>query len=485
MTSMLPTTELALSRRFAVEQADSRAPSLVGAVVRGNEILWTGARGRVDGQRPTVDTQYRIGSITKSFVAVLVMRLRDEGRLDLNDPLDKHVPGTSIGHLTVAQLLAHTGGLTSESPGLWWERAEGSDWQALSASLADGALKHRAGARFHYSNTGYGVLGELVARLRGMSWLAALAAEVLDPLGMTRTTPEPRAPHALGWAVHPYADVLLHEPTPDSGAMAPAGQLWSTVTDLARWTRFVGGDTGDVLHPDTVAEMREPAHVDDADTWTSGYGLGLQVIRDSGRRLAGHGGSMPGFLACVIIDPRTTTGALTMTNSTSGVAIMSLAIEALKLVDDYEPALPAEWLPMSNADPALLALTGAWYWGVTPYKLYLMGGGWLNLKPVAGTGRTSRFRPVRQDTWVGLDGYYAGETLRLLRRPDGSPSHFDLATFIFTRTPYDPSVPIPGGVDPAGWESGERLGGGEPSGAHGRVDAGQGADHNGDADPAE
>jgi CubicO group peptidase (beta-lactamase class C family) len=454
---MLPTTEMALQRRVAVEQADSRAPSLVAAVVRGDGVLWSGGRGRVDGARPTEDTQYRIGSITKTFVAVLVMRLRDEGKLDLNDPLDKHVPGTSLGHLTVAQLLAHTGGLTSESPGDWWERAEGSDWHALSSSLADGALKHRAGARFHYSNVGFGVLGELVARLRGVSWIEALAAEVLDPLEMTRTTPSPRPPHALGWAVHPYADVLLHEPTPDSGAMAPAGQLWSTVTDLARWTRFLGGDTGDVLHPDTVAEMREPAHVDDADAWTSGYGLGLQVWRDSGRRLAGHGGSMPGFLASVVIDARTTTGALAMTNSTTGVAIMTMAFDMLKLLDDYEPALPAEWLPMPTADPNLLALTGPWYWGVTPYVLHLMAGGWLNLRPVSGAGRASRFRPDADGTWTGLDGYYAGETLRVFRRADGTPSHLDLATFVLTRTPYDPTVPVPGGVDPVGWRAAERL----------------------------
>jgi CubicO group peptidase (beta-lactamase class C family) len=448
---MLPTTELALMRRIAVEQADSRTPSLIAAVVRGEEVLWTGARGQVDGEPPSVDTQYRIGSITKTFVAVLVLRLRDEGRLDLNDPLDKHLQGTSLGHLTIAQLLAHTGGLTSESPGAWWERSEGADWPALQSSLSDGALRHRAGARFHYSNVGYGVLGELVARLRGTSWFEALNDEVLAPLGLRRTTPQPRPPHALGWAVHPYADVLLNEPTPDSGAMAPAGQLWSTINDLARWTRFLAGDTGEVLHPDTIIEMREPAHVDDADAWTSGYGLGLQAFREGGRRLCGHGGSMPGFLASVVADPRTTTGALALTNSTSGVAIMSLAFDLLKVVDDYEPALPAEWRPLEHVDPALLALTGPWFWGPVPYALHLLPNGWLNLRPTSGSGRASRFRPEADGTWTGLDGYYAGETLRVARDPDGTPNHLDLATFIFARSPYDPGAPIPGGLDDAGW----------------------------------
>jgi CubicO group peptidase (beta-lactamase class C family) len=454
MRIMLQTTEFALLRRVATEQAENRAPSLVTALVRGGDLLWTGARGEVDGAAPTADTQYRIGSITKTFIAVLVMRLRDEGKLDLNDSLDKHLAGTSFGHLTIAQLLSHTGGLTSESPGQWWERAEGGDWPALLDRLDENVVKHRAGERFHYSNVGYGVLGQLVAETRGMSWVDALNVEVLSPLGMSRTTPMPAAPHALGWAVHPYADVLLPEPTPDSGAMAPAGQLWSTATDLARWLRFIAGDSGTVLHPDTIEEMRAPATVEDGAAWTSGYGLGFQTWRDGGRRLAGHGGSMPGFLASVVVDPATTTGALALTNATAGVGVSGLAVDLLKLVDDYEPALPAEWRPATDVDPALLALTGQWFWGPMPFVLRVLAHGWVDLRPASGTGRGSRFRPAGEGEWTGLEGYYAGETLRLHHHPDGAVSHLDLATFIFTRTPYDPKAPIPGGLDERGWHPG-------------------------------
>jgi len=455
MLAMLHTTEFALLRRVAAEQAESRAPSLVAAVTRGSETLWTGARGQVDGAAPTADTQYRIGSITKTFIAVLVLRLRDEGRLDLNDSLDKHLAGTSFGHLTIAQLLAHTGGVTSESPGVWWERAPGGDWPALVDNLDEDVVKLRAGERFHYSNLGYGVLGQLVAELRGMSWLDALNAEILAPLGMTRTTPMPATPHALGWAVHPYADVLLPEPTPDAGAMAPAGQLWSTTTDMARWLGFIAGGASPVLHPDTVEEMRAPATVEDGAAWTSGYGLGFQVWRDSNRRLVGHTGSMPGFVATVVVDEVTTTGALAMANSTAGVAVSTMSMELLKLVDDYEPALPAEWRPLTEVDADLLSLTGQWFWGPTPFVLRLMAGGWVDLRPAARAGRGSRFRPTGTGEWVGLDGYYAGETLRLHHHADGAVSHFDLATFIFTRTPYDPKAPIPGGLDGRGWRPGE------------------------------
>jgi hypothetical protein len=70
---------------------------------------------------------------------------------------------------------------------------------------------------------------------------------------------------------------------------------------------------------------------------------------------------------------------------------------------------------------------------------------------VSGAGRASRFRPLAEDTWLGLDGYYAGETLKVGRDADGTPRHLDLATFIFTRIPYDPAAPIPGGVDEEGW----------------------------------
>ena len=452
MAAMLPSTEFALLRRIATEQSAARVPSIVAGVVRDGELVWSGARGAVEGTPPDDDTQYRLGSITKSLVAALVMRLRDEGRLDLNDLLDKHVPGTSFGSSTIAQLLSHTGGLTSESPGSWWEHSPGGSWDALETSLTAEAIKNRPGSRFHYSNVGYGVLGELVARHRGTSWLDAVRTEILTPLGMTRTTPHPEGRHARGWAVHPFADVLLPEPTPDAGAMAPAGQLWSTVHDLARWTAFVGGHTRDVLHPDTVAEMRAVATVDDADAWTSGYGLGLQLIRHQGRRLAGHTGSMPGFLACSITDTGSGTGALVLANSTSGPAILAAAIDLITITDEHEPNLPAEWRP-SEVDPALLTLTGLWHWGPAPYLLRVVPGGMLSLEPVRGTGRASRFRPLGADTWLGLDGYYAGETLRVGRAADGAPSHLDLATFIFTRTPYDPAAPIPGGVDEDGWRS--------------------------------
>ncbi|WP_327581869.1 beta-lactamase family protein [Nonomuraea sp. NBC_00507] len=436
-------TARALLRRLAVEQAECRVPSLTAAIVRDGRTAWFGGRGRVGDAPPTAATQYRLGSITKSMVAVVVMRLRDEGALALTDPLDAHLPGAPHGHLTIAQLLSHTGGLTAEPPTAWWERTPGIPAADLLKRLGPGELKHRPGRRFHYSNVGFALLGELVAHLRGTTWLQAVHGEVLTPLGMNDTTARPRAPHATGYAVHPWADVVLAEPEHDSDAMSPAGQLWSTPHDLARWAAFLCGDTGGVLCGDTLAEMREPVGVDDGDTWTGGFGLGLQLSRDGGRRLAGHSGSMPGFLATVWADAAEGVGVLFMANTTSGLS-GRLLTDLLDILEEYEPRLPDEWRPVP-ADPNLLALTGLWHWGPKPYTLRLLPERGLSLEPVGGAGRASRFVPQPDGTWRGLDGYYAGETLRV------AADHLDLNTFIFTREPYDPAAPVPGGV--TGWHA--------------------------------
>jgi CubicO group peptidase (beta-lactamase class C family) len=466
---LLPATERMLLRRVAAEQANGRTPSLVAAFVRDGRMVWSGSRGRVGSARPDAATQYRIGSITKTFTAVLVMRLRDEGRLGLDDRLDVHVPGTPVGDRTVAQLLAHLGGVAAETPDPWWERTPGAE-RGVADALGSAPAKHPPGRRYHYSNVAFALLGELVARLRGSTWAQALDAEILRPLEMSRTTQLPAGPHAAGWAVHPWADVVLPEPAHDAGVMAPAGQLWSTAADLARWVAFLGGDTGSVLSADTLAEMREPVVVEDEDDgfdgWRSAAGLGLQLWRVDGRCLSGHLGSMPGFLAAAWVDPAGGAGALALANATAGPAVGELAADLIDIVAGQEPRLTPEWEPAAAPDPGtpgisgmsditgLLELAGVWYWGPAPFALTLAPEGGLLLSALRRSRRESRFRPEPDGTWTGLDGYFAGETLSVHRRGDGTVGHVNIASFVFTRTPYDPDAPVPGGVDPAGWRPG-------------------------------
>ncbi|MGW5351106.1 serine hydrolase domain-containing protein [Streptomyces sp. NPDC004031] len=469
---MLPSTRRALLHRVAVGQRDGRAPSLVGAVVRDGALVWCGSRSMIEGHAPDGDTQYRIGSITKSFVAVLVMRLRDEGLLDLADPLARHLPETAepagqsadaaagagldaaglraAGRLTVAQLLSHTSGIASETPGPWWERTPGDLRPELADLLGIDPVKHPAGRRYHYSNPGFALLGALVERLRGTHWYEALRVEVLEPLGMRRTTLLPQAPAAGGFAVHPWADVMRPEAVQDTGRMAPAGQLWSTAEDLGRWAAFLLTGRDGVLGAATLEEMRRPAAPPEEPG--AGYGLGLQLARFGKRRLAGHTGSMPGFLATVWVSPEEGVGAVALANATSGPAVGAVAADLLAITADAEPGLPRAWRPAETLAPELLELAGPWYWGTNAHALRVDADGGLSLAPLTGQGRSTRFHVEHHGTggtWTGREGYYAGETLRPVRREDGSLSHLDIGSFVFTREPYDPSAPVPGGFP--GW----------------------------------
>ena len=447
---LLPTTRRALLQRLAHGQREGRAPSVVAGVVRDGALVWSGGVGTVEGSEPTPDTQYRIGSITKTFVAVLVLRLRDEGLLELLAPLETYLPGTGVGDRTVLQLLSHTGGLAAETPPPWWERTPGELRPELADVLGGSPVTHPAGRRFHYSNPGYALLGAVVGRLRGRPWLESLREEVLTPLGMTRTTPVPEPPHARGWAVHPWADVLLPEPAHDAGLMAPAGQLWSSVADLARFAGLLMRGDDRVLSLATVTEMRSPVAPVEAGPGGSGYGLGLQLLAGP-RPLVAHGGSMPGFLAALGFSPADEVGAVVLANATSGPLVGTLGADLVGIVAEAEPRLLPAWRPLPEVDPDLLALTGPWYWGATPFAVRLLAERQLELVSLGSSGRESRFSPRPGGTWVGLEGYYAGETLRVVRDDAGSAVHLDLGSFVLTREPYGPGSAVPGGVDPGGW----------------------------------
>lgn len=451
--TLLPGTTRTLEHLLAREQTSSRLPSVVAGLVRGGSLVWSAAAGSTGVEAPldARDTQYRVGSISKTFVAAAVMRAVEDGLVGLEDPVRAHLPELTdgVGRVSVGQLLGQAGGVQAETDGPWWERTEGGDWGSLLPILGASAVRHRPGTRFHYSNVGFGVLGELVGRVRDSTWRDVVTTQFLLPLGMSRTTMRPQAPAARGLAVHPWADVVLPEPEHDAGAMAPAGQIWSTVADLARWVGVVAG-TSPVLRRDTVEAMWEPQSVDDArgGPWSVGYGLGLQLWNVEGRRHAGHSGSMPGFVAMLRVDVETGDAVIALTNSTSGFG--DLPSRLLSTLATQEPLSPAPWVPR-EVPADVLELVGPWYWGPTPLLVRATSDGF-ELGGMTGRGRASRFVPAGEPgTWRGLDNYYAGELLRPVRGADGIVGHLDLASFRLTRTPYDPGADVPGGVDPRGW----------------------------------
>ena len=427
----------------------------MAGIARRGELAWFGTAGTIDGTTPSLETQYRIGSISKTFVAVEVMRLRDEGLLRLSDPIGRHIAELERFSFTIGHLLSHTSGLRAETSGPWWERTKGVPFAELAeSSLGDDALLCRPGRRFHYSNLGYGVLGEVIARLRRRPSADVVADELLDPAGMPRTTTRPAHPASSGFGVHPHADVAIAEPEHDAGAMAPAGQWWSTVKDLASWSAVLAGLRPEILSADSASEMREPIALEDVpgEPWTAAYGLGIDVMNLEGRRIYGHGGSMPGFLALLRIDAETADTVIVMTNATSGLE-RELETDLRRIFLEHEPlGLPPFTLARGSVAEDVIELTGTWYWGTNAYLLSVTRDGGLELSVLApGRGREAAFRPLGDGTYVGLSGYYHGEVLRPVRLGDGRLSHLDIGSFVFTRTPYDPLADVPGGVDEGGW----------------------------------
>ena len=424
---------------LARDQVAGRLPSVVGGVVRDRELVWQSSYGAATGP----DVQYRIGSITKTLVAVVVLQLRDEGRLDLNDRLDTHLPSVGYGDRTIRSLLSHSSGMHSEPAGEWWERTPGGSFDELASRLEDVGPAFPSGTTFHYTNVAFGLLGELVSRLNGMPWFDAVKARLLDPLGMLRTTYLPAPPAAQGYSVHHFANTLDEEPAHDAGAMAPAGQVWSTVEDLGRYAAFLAGGNPEILADRTLDEMATPQSGSLAGGLAGGYGLGFRLVAGGSGVLLGHTGSMPGFLAGLLVDRRRRTGAVVLANGTQGLRCEGLPMDLLAALEELEPTLPPAWQPVRDVPPEVADVLGVWHWGNTAYAF-----AWTGTELVASllsSGAESQRFAVRDGRLVGSSGYHHGETLQVVRSEDGSVSHLVCATFVYTRTPYDPAAPIPGG----------------------------------------
>jgi CubicO group peptidase (beta-lactamase class C family) len=437
-------------------QAGGRSPSVVAAVVREGAIAHVAGAGEVPV--PDKDTQYRIGSITKTLTAAVVLGLRDEGRLELDDPLDAHLPGTGVGSVPLRQLLAHAGGLQREPDGDWWERSAGVTLAELVEGVTPAKLAFAPYRRFHYSNVAYGLLGGVVERITGRSWWDAVSARLLEPLGMVRTTYGPEEPFARGYVVHPWHGTLREEPRHDAAAMAPAGQVWSTAADLSRWAAVLASPPGGapvlspkpvaspeaaVVAPSTVDEMSSPAMIADPDAWTNGYGLGLQLWRRGERVFIGHTGSMPGYLAVLVVHrpSRTAVVAYANTYTLVGTPIGACGLSILEAVLDGEPApAPIAWRPGTAAPDDIEDLCGRWWWMGREYEVrWDATRSERVVTPLRARDEAEewRFGHDGSDHWRGRTGENAGELLVVRRDRSGRVTALDIATFIFTRDPSD------------------------------------------------
>ena len=428
-----------LRRRVDTAQRQWRAASVTARVVRGGEPVLDHGVGYADAgaaQVPDPATQYRIGSITKTFTAVLVMALRDQGRLALDDQLGVHLPGTRHGALTLRQLLTHLSGLQREPVGDVWHTLLTPDRDQLLTGLEEAEAVSAPHRRHHYSNLAYALLGEVVARADNRTWEESLNARVLGPLEMSRTCVEATAPRAQGYFTDPYADRLCPEPDFPVHALSPAMQLWSTTADLGRWASFVADPVAQVLSPDTMEEMCQPHVMWDVDAWTLAWGLGFMMARRGTRVLVGHEGAMPGFLAGMYVRRADGVGAVALANTTSGADPGALAADLVCALLDAEPAPVQPWVAGPPVDPAAAELLGRW-WSEGSEFVFTWTEGRLQARmaDAASSRPPAVFAATAADLWRTESGREAGELLRVVRADSGAVLRMHWATYAFTRGP--------------------------------------------------
>ena len=428
-----------LRRRVAKAQSENRLPSVSAAVFRDGDVMWAEAIGLADIEErrdATPETQYMIGSITKTFTAAAVMQLRDAGAVSLDDPIGTHLEELPHRTPTLRQSLAHLSALQREIPGTGCETLTFPTREELLANLGDVEQVLAPGERWHYSNLAYVLLGEVVERLSGVPYMRYVEERLLQPLGLERTTFAPVEPAARGYYVHPYADTALREPSLEKDGAAAAGALWSTTGDLVRWATFLADPDEAVLSRKSADAMHAFHALADTHRWSYGWGLGLILWRAGERVLAGHSGATVGFLASLFYSREERVGAVALTNASTPSVMeeltVSLAVETL----ERAPVEPQPWLHEEPPPPEIERLLGPW-WSEGSQTIFRYRRG--RLEAVLADDRRERppsvFEQEEPDVFRVVSGREQGELLRVVRDEQGEPVKLYWATYPFFRAP--------------------------------------------------
>jgi D-alanyl-D-alanine carboxypeptidase len=313
------------------------APGVLASVqdASGTVAVRSGYANVKTRRRVDWNTHFRIGSMTKPFVATTVLQLVGEGRLSLDDTVDRWLPGLVSGHgndgraITIRQLLQHTSGLPNYTASIPWlidgPAFARHRFDTVTATQAVRlAVAHKPmfapGTSWTYSNTNYALAGLVIRAVTGRPWQDEVRDRIVTPLHLTATTlpgtdPGLPAPHAIGYDRFPGRNATSTDPDygpiVDSTRMNPswggaAGEMISTTADTNRFLRALVG--GELLQPAQLAEMQrtvstrsEPGF---AANWPgSRYGLGLMRLQTSCGPVWSHGGDIDGFMTRDAVTP--------------------------------------------------------------------------------------------------------------------------------------------------------------------------------------
>jgi CubicO group peptidase (beta-lactamase class C family) len=336
------------------ERAYDQIPGISAAVVYDQEPLWTGGYGSADlaTKRPAdAETIYSICSISKLFTSIAAMQLRDSGKLRLDDPVARHLPWFAIRRtppdgpeITIEGLLTHASGLPREASAPYWTEATFPNHDEIVAGLKSQETLYRAEQYFQYSNLGLTLVGEIVAAESNMPYAEYVRRNILEPLGLSHTTPEmpeaERGKHlAVGYSGMTRSGTRRPAPFFQARGIAPAAGFASTAGDLGRFAswqfRLLEGGGSEVLNANTLREMHR-VHFVDPDFETT-WGLGFTVMRRDGKTFVGHGGSCPGFQTELLMKPDEKIATVFMANA-QGV---NTQLWAYRMYEIVAPAIRA------------------------------------------------------------------------------------------------------------------------------------------------
>ena len=315
----------ALAARLDAERTRRGVAGISVAVVYDQTLIWSRGFGvaNVDTQAPAgPETLYRVGSITKLFTDTMLMQLRDEGKLGLDDPIKRALPELPLsdpygtGGPTYRELASHTSGLPREAPLNYWRTREFPTETDLLASLDNARPIGPPGTVYQYSNLGVSLEGMALERVAGISYDRYVAEHILSPLGMTASgfalTDGVRARLAFGTAAPSSADAPNR--LPDFGALTPAAGLYTSVDDIARFIslQFRDGDADrGVLDGPTLREMHNPGS---RGGGPGDFAIGWETGAVAGHATIGHPGIVYGFSTQITLIPDAKLGVAVFAN---------------------------------------------------------------------------------------------------------------------------------------------------------------------------
>lgn len=329
------------------EYAEERhIPGVVYGIVVDTNLVVASATGLLDISKElpaTTSSAFRIASMSKSFTAMAIMKLRDEGKLSLSDPVAKYIPEMSgLEYLTadspdidIENLMTMTAGFPEDNP--WGDRQLDEPDQMLMDLLTDGiAFSNPPSYTFEYSNTGYALLGNIISRVSGMAYQQYIKEHILLPLGMNHTYWEydniPQEQLAVGYRWED--DEWKLEPMLHDGSYGAMGGLITSIEDFSKYVGFhlsawpprSDPDMGPVKRS-TLREMHTPQSPylntratdfnSEPCTTVTGYGYGLGIHTNcKGLKWVRHGGALPGFGSNYVFYPDYGVGIMAFGNLT-------------------------------------------------------------------------------------------------------------------------------------------------------------------------